>query len=172
MKPFITGLLLGLFVVVMIWAFPSQSATLDPLIEYRYINPAAGETVKRLANGDIDRSDSVLQAYQLIHPCPKTGLTTGKCLGWALNHNAPLACGSRDAVFNISWIKFEFKTGYALIPDPTKKSGYRSSPMGYINELGVFVSMQRYAPDRVERKINALNPPIPDTANCVNEVVP
>lgn len=137
----------------------------NPLLEQRYIDPTAGEVVARTANGDIKRRADVLKAHQLAHPCPSTGLTTGKCAGWAQNHDKTLACGGRDAVYNLSWMKNEYKTGYAILPDGS------TSPMGYMNEAGVFVNMQRFAPDRVERKINALNPPIPDTANCVNSVV-
>ena len=146
MKHFITGLALGLFVVVMIWAFPSQGATLDPLIEYRYINPAAGEVVKRDAKGTIIRRADVIAAFRRIHPCPSTGLYKGACPNWQLQHVSPLACGGIDAVSNLMWAHVSIKTGSAA-----------NCP---------------YCLDRVERKINALNPPIPDTGNCVNEVVP
>jgi hypothetical protein len=98
---------------------------------------------KRNAKGEIIRSSSVLKKFQEIHPCPSTQLTVGACPGWAKNHDVSLACGGCDAVFNISWI-----------PVDTKAC---AGP---------------HCVDRYERKINALSPPVPDTAACVNELVP
>lgn len=124
----------------------------------------------RDASGAIDRDTGAITAYRKLHPCPSTGLLTGACPGWALNHNCPLACGCVDAVWNFNWVKNEYKTGYAILPkDINGKS--RTSPLGYINEHGVFVNMQSYAIDRVERKINASNPPQPDTGACVNVII-
>lgn len=110
----------------------------NPLAETRYCGPP-----KRNARGDIIRRADVLTAFQKIHPCPSTGLTTGACPGYAKNHDRPLACGGCDAVSNMSWLALDIKTGVG----PHKI-------------------------DRIERKINALTPPIADTANCVNEIVP
>lgn len=147
MKHFLSGLALDLFVIVMsAWAIPSQGATLDPLIEYRYLNPAAGEVIKRDTKGVIIRRADVIAAFKRIHPCPSTGLYKGACPDYALNHVITLACGGVDAVSNLQWMRNELKSCAA--------------------------STGRLCVDRYELKINALNPPIPDTANCVNEVVP
>lgn len=97
----------------------------------------------RLADGSIRRRADVLAAYRKRHPCPATQLFKGACPKWSLNHVVPLACGGCDAVWNLQWL-----------PDDIKSS---SNP---------------HAVDRFERKINAATPPIPDTAACVNEVVP
>lgn len=96
----------------------------------------------RNADGTIRRRAAVLAAFQRIHPCPSTGLTKGACPGWQMNHDRPLACGGCDAVSNLSWIPVDVKSC--------------AGP---------------HCVDRYERKINALNPPLPDTANCVLEVV-
>jgi len=68
--------------------------------------------------------------------------TTGSCPGWAIDHVVSLACGGADIVANLMWLPNSIKS----CADPHCK-------------------------DRFERKIYALSPPIPDTANCVNEVV-
>ena len=110
-------------------------ASIDPdLLETRY-----GGAPKRDANGRIIRRAAVIAAYKKIHPCPSTGLYgPGACPGWALNHDKPLACGGRDAVSNLSYMR---------------------------NDAKKIV-------DSYERQINALNPPIEDTAACVNQIQP
>lgn len=97
--------------------------------------------IVRDASGTIKRSSAVLTAYKKLHPCPSTGLTSSSaaCPGWALNHVIPLACGGCDAVYNLAWM-----------PDQIKSC---SDP---------------WCVDRYERKINAANPPVPDSAACVN----
>jgi hypothetical protein len=46
------------------------------------------------------RSASVKREFQLMHPCPATGLTRGPCPGCVKDHVVPLACGGPDAVSN------------------------------------------------------------------------
>ena len=112
---------------------PQGFASLDPdLIETRY-----GGAPKRDANGRIVRRSAVITAYKNLYPCPSTGMYgLGACPGWSLNHDKPLACGGRDAVSNLSYMR---------------------------NDAKKIV-------DSYEREINALNPPIDDTAACVNKV--
>jgi|SRR6516225_9886649 len=49
------------------------------------------------------RSLWVKHEFQLTHPCPSTGLTTGWCPGYVKDHIVPLACGGPDAVSNMQW---------------------------------------------------------------------
>lgn len=100
-----------------------------------------GGTV-RLADGSIRRRADVIAAFRKIHPCPSTMLYAGACPGWAINHDRPLACGGRDAVSNMSWMPTDIKTCAGA-----------------------------HCVDRYERKINALDPPVPDTGNCINQIV-
>ena len=85
--------------------FVSLNVVANPLIETRY----CGEP-KRDASGTIMRRADVLAAFQKIHPCPSTGLTTGACAGWQKNHVVPLACGGCDEVSNLSWLPVQIKT--------------------------------------------------------------
>jgi hypothetical protein len=110
---------------------------LSPLKEYRYCGAP-----KRDKTGAIVRSGAVLKAFQQIHPCPSTGLTSGACPGWQMNHDRSLACGGCDAVSNLSWLPVDTKTC--------------AGP---------------HCTDRYEREINALVPPLPDTAACVNKPI-
>ena len=98
---------------------------------------------KRNAAGVIIRRADVRAAFQRQHPCPSTGLTTGACPGWQKNHDRSLACGGCDAVSNLSWIPTDIKTCSGA-----------------------------HCVDRFERRINATSPPQPDTAACVNVIVP
>ena len=113
----------------------SLMMNVDPdLIETRY-----GGAPKRDANGRIVRRSAVVTAYKKLYPCPSTGLYgAGACPGWSLNHDKPLACGGRDAVSNLSYMR---------------------------NDVKKIV-------DSYEREINALNPPIDDTAACANKIQP
>ena len=67
-------------------------------------------TVVRDADGKIARSPEVLKRFREIHPCPSTGLPTGKCNGWALDHVIPLACGGCDSIENLQWLKNSIKS--------------------------------------------------------------
>jgi hypothetical protein len=49
------------------------------------------------------RSASVKREFQLTHPCPATGRTSGACPGYVKDHVLPLACGGPDAVANLQW---------------------------------------------------------------------
>ena len=84
---------------------PASATWSNPLLETRY----CGEP-KRNASGEIIRRADVLAAFQKIHPCPSTGLTTGACAGWQKNHVIPLACGSCDEVSNLNWLPTVIKT--------------------------------------------------------------
>jgi hypothetical protein len=48
-------------------------------------------------------STSVKREFQLTHPCPATGRTSGACPGYVKDHVVPLACGGPDAVSNLQW---------------------------------------------------------------------
>jgi hypothetical protein len=49
------------------------------------------------------RSASVKREFQLTHPCPATGRTSGAGPGHVKDHVVPLACGGSDAVSNLQW---------------------------------------------------------------------
>jgi hypothetical protein len=49
------------------------------------------------------RSASVKREFQLTHPCPETGRTSGACPGYVKDHIVPLACGGPDAASNLQW---------------------------------------------------------------------
>jgi hypothetical protein len=49
------------------------------------------------------RSAAVKHEFQLTHPCPATGRTSGACPGYVKDHVLPLACGGPDAVSNMQW---------------------------------------------------------------------
>lgn len=120
----------------------SGAATIDQdLIESRYTNK-----VIRLGDGSIRRRADVISAFRKVHPCPSTMQFSGACPGYAINHVIPLACGGRDQVSNMMWLRNELKSCAA--------------------DTG------RLCVDRYERKINALTPAVADTANCINQLVP
>lgn len=89
-----------LFFVALAHAAPPAA-----LVETRYCGTPA-----RNADGSIKRSTAVLNAFKRIHPCPATGLTTGACPGWAIDHPLPIACGGCDAVSNMQWLPDRIKS--------------------------------------------------------------
>lgn len=96
-----------LFIGLML-ALPALA---NPLLETRY----CGEP-KRDASGNIVRRSDVLTAFQKIHPCPSTGLTTGACVGFSKDHVIPLKCGACDAVSNLQWLPNIIKSSAGKLP--------------------------------------------------------
>jgi hypothetical protein len=104
----------------------ARSQTLDPIVDYRY----AGEVI-RDADGKTSRSTKVINAFKKHWACPSTGLHKGPCPGWAIDHVIPLACGGRDAVFNMAWIPDEGKSCAAdYCKDRYERKVYGGNDMG------------------------------------------
>jgi hypothetical protein len=59
--------------------------------------------ILRNPNGRIERNAAAKSAFQESHPCPATGLKTGSCPGYIVDHVKPLACGGADAQANMQW---------------------------------------------------------------------
>jgi hypothetical protein len=49
------------------------------------------------------RDPAQRQAYVATHPCPVTGLTTGACPGYVVDHLYPLCAGGADIPDNMGW---------------------------------------------------------------------
>ena len=49
------------------------------------------------------RSASAKRAFQLTHPCPVNGRTSGACPGYVKDHIIPFACGRPDVPSNMQW---------------------------------------------------------------------
>lgn len=92
--------LILLFLTHNAWA-----VTPEDLVEHRYT-----ATVERNADGTIRRSAAVVRAFRKAHPCPSTGLTTGACPNWSVDHVLPLASCGRDAVDNLQWLPNSIKS--------------------------------------------------------------
>lgn len=49
------------------------------------------------------RDPKAISAFRRANPCPATGLTTGPCKDWRVDHKYPLcACGTNDQS-NLQW---------------------------------------------------------------------
>lgn len=109
---FVGILCIAAFVALAISSCTESSAATDPaLIETRYT-----DTVVRLADGSIRRRADVIAAFRKIHPCPSTGLYTGACAGWAIDHVIPLSNNGIDAVSNLQWLPNILKSGSGKYP--------------------------------------------------------
>lgn len=78
----------------------SQSllSVVDPaLIETRYC-------------GKAERSAKVVAAFRRIHACPSTGLHTGACPDWQVDHVIPRDLNGCDVVSNMQWLPIWLKT--------------------------------------------------------------
>lgn len=56
------------------------------------------------------RSADVVAAFRRIHPCPTTGLSSGSCPEWSINHVIPLVVDGCDSVSNLQWLPNEIKS--------------------------------------------------------------
>ena len=93
-------------VALLLAALPAaaQYSGADALKETRI----CGEP-RRAADGSIYRSSTVVSAFKRIHPCPSTGLASGACPGWNVDHVIPLASLGCDHVSNLQWLPVELK---------------------------------------------------------------
>lgn len=104
-RPMKLSLCLALVCAALAACAAPAPAALDPLTEYRHCGPP-----ERNADGTIKRRRDVLRAYKKLYPCPATGLSTGVCPGWSINHVIPLASGGCDAVYNLDWMPDAIKS--------------------------------------------------------------
>jgi|SRR5882762_103520 len=100
-----TAALVLLAFSALAFAEPTSRVPILALEEQRYCGPPV-----RLADGSIKRRPDVLTAFRKAHPCPVTGLSTGACPHWAIDHVLPLACGGCDAVSNLQWLPDALKS--------------------------------------------------------------
>lgn len=50
-----------------------------------------------------ERSSKMVRDFRRENPCPATGVITGKCPGWVVDHIIPLCFGGADALANMQW---------------------------------------------------------------------
>jgi hypothetical protein len=56
-----------------------------------------------LASARETRSYAAKREFQLEHPCPSTGRTSGACPGYVKDHIKALACRGPDTAANLQW---------------------------------------------------------------------
>lgn len=57
----------------------------------------------RDARGRFKRCWAEREAFEQSHPCPATGLTSGACPGYVVDHIIPLKRGGADTPSNMQW---------------------------------------------------------------------
>jgi hypothetical protein len=60
-------------------------------------------SVRYNKHGKIKRSHAAKASFELQHPCPSTGKTTGRCPGYVVDHVQALECGGPDNSSNMQW---------------------------------------------------------------------
>ena len=96
-----------LLVILLALAPALALSATDP----RYCGPP-----QRASDGSILRSKAVVREFRSIHPCPSTGLKTGRCPGWAVDHVVPLKCGGCDTLTNLQWLPSAIKSASGAAP--------------------------------------------------------
>lgn len=96
-----------LFWAILLWLLHSGPALalLPSAVEIRYCGPEC-----RAPTCTASRSSTVIRDFRKVHPCPETGITTGACAGWSIDHVIPLVCGGCDAVSNMQWLPNTIKS--------------------------------------------------------------
>ena len=88
-------------------ATPSSATRIGSGGPYRknYLAPGYSfhPSVQRDSHGRIKRSRSAKAAFERHLPCPSTGMTSGRCPGYVVDHVKPLECGGADAASNMQW---------------------------------------------------------------------
>lgn len=62
------------------------------------------EGVSRNSKGKIQRDPKVKAEFRKTHPCPSTGMATGACPGYEIDHRQALACRGADIASNMQWL--------------------------------------------------------------------
>lgn len=75
-----------------------------------------GQPPARDPDGTIHRSSASIAAFRREHPCPATGLTTGACPGWSIDHVVPLVCQGADRIDNMQWLPWQIKAASGPYP--------------------------------------------------------
>lgn len=65
--------------------------------------------------GNIKRSAYQAKKFRLANPCPVTGLTTGACVGYEIDHIVPLSCCGMDRPENMQWLTIEEHDAKTLV---------------------------------------------------------
>lgn len=94
-----------LIVLMALTGCASQLATPNALlstVDYRL--------VETRYCGKTERDAKVVAAFRRIHACPATGLTTGACPDWQVDHVIPRDNGGCDVVSNMQWLPVWLKT--------------------------------------------------------------
>jgi hypothetical protein len=68
-----------------------------------YVALAVCVVLPAAASAKEHRSATVKHEFQTTHPCPSTGLTSGRCPGYVKDHIVPLTCGGPDVPSNMQW---------------------------------------------------------------------
>jgi hypothetical protein len=66
-------------------------------------SPSASAAPRRTANGRMVRSATAKREFQVAHPYPATGKTSGPGRNFVVDHVIPIACGGADAPSNMQW---------------------------------------------------------------------
>lgn len=103
---------IGAFILLATAVPGCEPATAGALDETRYCGI---ENIVRNADGSIRRRADVLRAFRAAVPCPSTGLTSGACPNWSLDHVWPLAEGGCDSVANLQWLPNAIKSCAASV---------------------------------------------------------
>jgi hypothetical protein len=60
-------------------------------------------TCERTPSGKIKRSNEAKSEFKQSNPCPSTGLSSGSCRGYVIDHVTPLKRGGADNPENMQW---------------------------------------------------------------------
>ena len=84
-----------LLIILILISLPAEAE----LVDIRFCGAPL-----RDSHNHIIRYTTVLNHFKKLWPCPSTGLTSGPCPGWAIDHVIPLSCGGCDDIINLQWL--------------------------------------------------------------------
>ncbi len=89
----------------------------------------------RAGHAGDSRNPSVKREFQREHRCSSTGLTTGKCPGYIIDHRIALCVGGTDTADSMRWMTFDA----SILKDRWERRPGWNQKLAQCDALGCFV---------------------------------
>lgn len=84
-------------------AIDADASSVDHYQDFKHYPDYEWEPEPPDASGRLKRNAAAKRVFEQFHPCPSTGLSTGPCPGYVVDHVIALKRGGKDEPSNMQW---------------------------------------------------------------------